>query len=86
MREGESQLSAFVLAQIEWELEGISRKQHELARRKTLLRERATRLRLGASPAELNLTASPPLLSTWPRGERLARGRPVVAIVNRHGS
>lgn len=56
MREGDPQLSAFVLAQIEWELEGISRKQHELARRKTLLRERATRLRLGASPEELNLT------------------------------
>lgn len=56
MREGDSQLAEFVLAQIEWELEGISRKQHELARRKTLLRERATRLRLGASPAELDLT------------------------------
>lgn len=30
--------------------------------------------------------ALPPLLSTWPRGERLTRGRPVVAIVNRRGS
>lgn len=52
----EEQLSAFVLAQIEWELEKISERQHTLARRKALLRERATLLRLGASPAEIDLT------------------------------
>lgn len=73
MREGESQLSAFVLAQIEWELEGISRKQHELARRKTLLRERATRLRLGASPAELNLTVRPSPVARLPSSSQLRR-------------
>lgn len=56
MKHVETQLSAFLLAQIEWELQRISERQHELARRKAVLRERATRLRLGASPAELDLT------------------------------
>jgi hypothetical protein len=51
----EEQLSAFVLAQIEWELDKISELQHRLARRRAHLRERATLLRLGASPAELDL-------------------------------
>ncbi|MBI2205131.1 MAG: hypothetical protein HYU41_14890 [Candidatus Rokubacteria bacterium] len=52
----EEQLAAFLLARIEWELEKISERQHWLARRKALLREHATLLRLGVSPAEIALT------------------------------
>jgi hypothetical protein len=55
----EEQLAAFVLAQVEWELTRISALQHSLARRKAHLRERATLLRLGASPAELGLAGRP---------------------------
>lgn len=70
----DTQFAAFLLAQIEWEIEKISERQHELARRKTLLRERATRLRLGASPAELNLTVRPvPAAGRLPSLSQLGR-------------
>ena len=44
-----------VLARVNLEIEKISDLQHRLARQKTLLQEQATRLRLGASPAEVGL-------------------------------
>lgn len=53
----DKQLSSFVLAQIEWQLDKISEEQHRLARKKALLREQATRLRLGEPPAEIRLPA-----------------------------
>src|SRR5574337_1084087 len=52
-----------LLALINFELELISDRQHGLARRRALLREQATLLRLGAPPAVVLLTvkeASPP--------------------------
>jgi hypothetical protein len=59
MMNHEEQLSAFVLAQVEWELAKISALQHSLARRRAHLRERAALLRLGASPAEPGLAGRP---------------------------
>lgn len=59
MKSEDPKLSAFVLAQIEWELEKISERQHALARRRAQLQERATLLRLGALPTEVNLTMRP---------------------------
>jgi hypothetical protein len=56
----EEQLSAFVLAQIEWELENISAQRHRLARRQALLRERATLLRLGPTSTAITRQASIP--------------------------
>lgn len=47
------QSSDILLARINRELEKISDAQHRLARRRTLLQEQATRLRLGASPTEV---------------------------------
>ncbi len=46
------QLSSFLLAQIEGQLEKISAQEQRLARRKALLLEEASRLQLGASRAE----------------------------------
>jgi len=43
------QLSSFLLAQIDWQLEKISAQEQRLARRKALLLEEAFRLQLGAS-------------------------------------
>lgn len=51
----DTQLSSFLLAQIEWQLDKISERQHQLARSKALLQEQATRLRLGAPAAEIRL-------------------------------
>ena len=47
--------SDVVLARLNHELEKISAAQHRLARRKALLREQISRLRLGASVAEVRL-------------------------------
>lgn len=58
MKSEDPKLAAFVLARIEWELDRISERQHELARRREQLRERATLLRLGAPPAEVDLPMS----------------------------
>jgi hypothetical protein len=44
-----------LLARVNLEIEKISDLQHRLARQKTLLQEQATRLRLGASPAEVGV-------------------------------
>lgn len=72
MKGEDPKLAAFVLARIEWELDKISEKQHELARRRVQLRERATLLRLGASPAENDLTMSAaPTPATWMFPNRL---------------
>ncbi len=49
------QSSDILLARINRELEKISDAQHRLARRKTVLQEQATRLRLGASPTEVRV-------------------------------
>ena len=46
--------SSALLAQLDHELHRISTVQHELARRKVVLQQQATRLRLGASPAEVS--------------------------------
>jgi hypothetical protein len=48
--------SKALLERLNAELERISEAQHRLARRKALLQEQATRLRLGASPATVRLT------------------------------
>jgi hypothetical protein len=53
----DTQLSSFVLAQIEWKLDRISKEQHRLARKKALLREQASRLRLGELPTRIRLPA-----------------------------
>lgn len=45
-----------LLAQIVARLDRISVVQHRLARKKALLQEQATRLRLGASPDEVEAT------------------------------
>ncbi len=50
-----SQACEDVLARIRRELERISERQHELARRKALLRDLATQLRLGRSSTLLNV-------------------------------
>lgn len=44
--------------------------------------------RAGAAQSETDAdeTAALPLRSTWPKGERPARGRPVVAVVSRRRS
>ncbi len=47
------QSSEVLLARVNHELEKISEMQHRLARRKALLQQQATRLRLGASPTEV---------------------------------
>ena len=44
--------SDVLLARVSRELEEISDLQHRLARRRALLQDQATRLRLGASPLE----------------------------------
>jgi hypothetical protein len=49
------QSSEILLARINRELERISDTQHRLARRKSVLQEQATRLRLGASPTEVRM-------------------------------
>ena len=51
-----AQSSEVLLARVNRELERISDTQHRLARRRTLLQQQATRLRLGASPIEVRLT------------------------------
>jgi len=43
------------LTKIDHELDRISVRQHKLARRKAILREQATLLRLGASPGFVRL-------------------------------
>jgi hypothetical protein len=48
--------SDVLLARVNRELERISEEQHRLARRKALLQEQATKLRLGASPFEVRFT------------------------------
>jgi hypothetical protein len=50
------QSSEILLARVNHEMERISEAQHRLARRKALLQEQATRLRLGASATEVRLT------------------------------
>ena len=50
------QSSEVLLARVNRELEYISDTQHRLARRRLVLQEQATRLRLGASPFEVSLT------------------------------
>jgi hypothetical protein len=50
------QSSEVLLARVNRELEYISDTQHRLARRRIVLQEQATRLRLGASPFEVDLT------------------------------
>ena len=45
-----------MLARIDEELRRISSIQHDLARRRALLQEQATKLRLGVSPLEVSLT------------------------------
>ena len=51
-----TQSSDVLLARVNQELERISDTQHRLARRKLVLQQQATRLRLGASPIEVHLT------------------------------
>ena len=51
-----TQSSDVLLARISRELERVSEVQHRLARRRTLLQQQATRLRLGASPSEVRST------------------------------
>jgi len=51
-----TQSSEVLLARVNQELERISDTQHRLARRKVVLQQQATRLRLGASPIEVRLT------------------------------
>jgi len=53
MERSVAQSSETLLARINHQLEVISEAQHRLARRKLTLQEQATRLRLGASPAEV---------------------------------
>ena len=48
-----TQSSDVLLARVSRELEEISDLQHRLARRRALLQDQATRLRLGASPLEV---------------------------------
>lgn len=50
-----AQSSEVLLARVNRELERISDAQHRLARKKLLLQQQATRLRLGASPIEVRL-------------------------------
>jgi hypothetical protein len=50
-----AQSSDALLARLNHEVEKISDAQHRLARQSALLREQITRLRLGASPAEVRL-------------------------------
>ena len=45
-----------LLSLINNELESISREMHEAARRRNILREQATRLRMGVSAAEVEAT------------------------------
>ena len=45
-----------LLSIINNELDGISREMHEAARRRNILREQATRLRMGVSAAEVEAT------------------------------
>ena len=47
--------SEMLLARINRELEKISEVQYQMARRKSVLREQATRLRLGATPGEVRV-------------------------------
>lgn len=61
MRHAETQLAQFLLARITWQLERISEKQHWLARRKVLLQEQATRLRLGESPELVRMEIRRPI-------------------------
>jgi hypothetical protein len=51
-----AQSSEVLLARMNRELERISDVQHRLARRRLVLQQQATRLRLGASPLEVRLT------------------------------
>lgn len=55
MASGGSQACEDVLERIRRELERISERQHELARRKALLRDLATQLRGGQSSTLLNV-------------------------------
>jgi hypothetical protein len=50
-----SKSSDVLLARLNHEVEKISAAEHRLARQSALLREQITRLRLGASPAEVRL-------------------------------
>ena len=45
-----------LLSLINNELDSISREMHEAARRRNILREQATRLRMGVSAAEVEAT------------------------------
>ena len=50
-----TQSSDALLARLNHEVEKISEAQHRLARKKAVLQEQITRLRLGASPTEVRL-------------------------------
>ena len=78
------QSSEILLARINRELERISETQHRLARRRTLLQEQATRLRLGASASEVRLAIKAsaveseergPFPTRWPRERRAVEER-----------
>ena len=51
MRRTPAQSSDVLLARLNHEVEKISALQHQLARKKAILQESLTRLRLGASPS-----------------------------------
>lgn len=78
------QSSEILLARINRELEKISETQHRLARRKSMLQEQATKLRLGASSAEVRMALKAvaldsdergPFPTRWPRERRAVEGR-----------
>ena len=55
MDRASSQSSEILLARLNHAVEKISALQHRLARRKAILQEQITRLRLGVSPGEVRL-------------------------------
>jgi hypothetical protein len=80
----QEQSSDVLLARINRELEKISDHQHRLARKKAVLQEQATRLRLGASPSEVRIALKVaavdhderrPWPSEWSRDRRPAERR-----------
>jgi hypothetical protein len=55
MDRASTQSSEILLARLNHEVEKISALQHWLARRKAILQEQITRLRLGVSPSQVRL-------------------------------
>jgi hypothetical protein len=75
----EMEASDALLARINRQLQLISERQHRLARRRALLQEQATRLRLGESPALVYLTLR--AAGRKAKGE-IAEVRPTASVRN----